>query len=153
MPLKPNYQTWLFCDCSVPCVPYFSRRNRSIPFCSVPFWILVTTVLYTLSRHMYPTSKGNTYPQLLCVHVYTVTNNMLDSPTQSNKYDIQYRLVQVVVDTRPPLCVCVCVVFAKLFGSIQSSKSRVFTLLPFGIVYTVCSDIPNRWGQTTRQWK
>ena len=36
------------------------------------------TVLYTLYRHMYPTQKGNTYPQLLCV--YTVTNNMLDSP-------------------------------------------------------------------------
>ena len=26
--LKPNYQP----DSSVPCVPYFSRRNRSIPF-------------------------------------------------------------------------------------------------------------------------
>ena len=25
-----------FCDCSVPCVPYFSRQNRSIPFCSIP---------------------------------------------------------------------------------------------------------------------
>ena len=41
--INPNYQTWLFRDCSVPCVLYFSRRNRSIPFRSVPFRILVTT--------------------------------------------------------------------------------------------------------------
>jgi len=27
---------WLFRDCSVPCVLYFSRRSRSIPFRSVP---------------------------------------------------------------------------------------------------------------------
>ena len=37
----PNLTVPLFRDCSVPCVPYFSRRNRSIPFRSFPD--LVTT--------------------------------------------------------------------------------------------------------------
>ena len=31
-----NLTVPLFRDCSVPCVPYFSRRNCSIPFRSVP---------------------------------------------------------------------------------------------------------------------
>ena len=95
--MKPNYQTWLFCDCSVPCVnPYFSRQNRSISFRSIPdfsnyllatkcnalFWeIIISYRFYNYYWHNYRLPINGAFLQgvssmfnyLLVVHPFFVT--------------------------------------------------------------------------------